>query len=110
MASFGPADDPHLTAPSSSAEELIGAIGLEPRNHDSGRHLEPLQHLARSRIDVPHIALVTFPGAVPELSVDPRHAGNETVGRDRAKDHTGVDPQRPFGPREPGVTTAARSG
>ena len=29
-ASLGPADGPHLAAPSSSAEELIAAIGLEP--------------------------------------------------------------------------------
>src|SRR5262249_24086085 len=32
----GPADGPHLSAPSSSAEELIAAIGLETRNGHSG--------------------------------------------------------------------------
>src|SRR2546427_9459852 len=40
-ASPGPADGPHLPAPASSAKELIAAIGLEPRNAHSGRHLEP---------------------------------------------------------------------
>src|SRR5438105_8558939 len=70
-ASLGSADGPHLSAPSASAEELIATIGLEPRNHHSGRHLEPVQDLSRSRIDPPQIALVAFPGAVPELSVDP---------------------------------------
>src|SRR5260370_28295929 len=84
-ASLGPADGPHLPAPSSSAEELIAAIGLEPRNFHSGRHLEPLQDLSRSTIDSPQIALVTFPGAVPELSVDPGDPGDEAVGLDRAK-------------------------
>jgi len=119
-ASLGPADDPHLPAPSSSAEELIAAIGLEPRNTQSERHIEPLQDLSRSRIDSPQIALVTFPGAVPELSVDPGDPGDEAVGLDRAKDRPclGIDlmdlpvpilphPERPFGPREPRVTAAA---
>ncbi len=116
-----PSDCSHLPAPSSSAEETIAAIRLEPRHVHSRRHLESLQDLARSRIDTPHIALVTFPGAVPELSVDPRDAGDEAVGLDRAKDRPrlGIDlmdlpvpilphPKRSFGPREPRVTAAAR--
>src|SRR5438477_11899032 len=76
LASLGPADGPHLPAPSSSAEELIAAIGLEPRNVHFGRHLEPLHDLSRSRIDSPHIALVTFPGALPKLSVYPGDSGD----------------------------------
>src|SRR5262245_23733726 len=116
----GPADGSHLPAPSSSAEELIAAIGLEPRHAHSGRHLEPLQNLSRSRIDSPHIALVTFPGAVPELAVDPGDPGDEAVGLDSTKNRAclGIDlmdlpvpllphPERPFGPREPRVTAAA---
>src|SRR5262250_2198440 len=54
-----PAAEPRLgrrtartfAAPSSSAQELIAAIGLEPRNGYSGRHLEPLQNLSGSGID-----------------------------------------------------------
>src|SRR5947208_14679892 len=84
-ASLGPADRPHLSALSSSAEEAIAAIGLEPRNAHSGRHLERFQDLPRSRIDSPQIALVTFPGGVPELSVDPGDPGDEAVGLDGAK-------------------------
>lgn len=61
----GPADRPHLPAASSSAEELIAAVGLEPRNAHSVGHFELLQNLARSRIDAPQLALVTFPGGVP---------------------------------------------
>src|SRR6266540_4643007 len=108
-ASLGPADGPHLPGPASSAEELIVAIGLEPRNVHSGRHLERLQDLSRSRIDPPQIALITFPGAVPELSVDPGDPGDEAVGLDGAKNRPclGIDlmdlpvlphPERPFGP------------
>src|SRR5664279_6385016 len=84
-ASLGPANGPHLAATSASAEEVIAAIGLEPRNAHSGRHLEALHDLSRSRIDSPQIALVTVPGAVPELSVDPGNPGDEAVGLDRAK-------------------------
>src|SRR6185369_5207795 len=76
-ASFGAADGPHLSAPASSAEELIAAIGLEPRHGHAGRHLEPLQDFSGSGIDPPQIALVTLPGAVPELSVDPGDPGDE---------------------------------
>src|SRR5258708_16291372 len=84
-ASPRPADGSHLPAVSASAEELIAAIGLEPRHAYSRRHLEPLQDLSRPRIDSPQIAVVTFPGAVPELAVDPGHPGDETVGLDSAE-------------------------
>src|SRR5262249_60785623 len=40
-AAFGAAHGPHLPATSSSAEEQIAAIGLEPRNAHAGRHVEP---------------------------------------------------------------------
>src|SRR5207248_3834112 len=113
-ASLGSADRPHLSALSSSAEEAIAAIGLEPRNAHSGRHLERFQDLPRSRIDSPQIALVTFPGGVPELSVDPGDPRDEAVGLDGAKNRPclGIDlmdlpvpilphPERPFGPGEP---------
>src|ERR1700676_1018636 len=119
-ASPGSADGSHLPAASASAEKLIAAIGLEPRHAYSGRHLEPLQDLSRSRIDSPQIALVIFPGAVPELSVDPGDPGDEAVGLDGAKNRPclGIDlmdlpvpilphPERPFGPREPRVAAAA---
>src|SRR5262245_57706632 len=116
----GPADGSDLPALSSSAEELIATIGLEPGDARSGWHVERLENLSRSRIDSPQIALVTLPGAVPELPVDPGHPGDEAVGLDRAKNRPrlGVDlvdlpvailahPERPFGPREPRVAAAA---
>src|SRR6266481_4888130 len=83
-------------------------------------HVEPLQDRSRSRIDSPPIALVPFPGAVPELAVDPGDPGDEAVGLNGAKNRPclGIDlmdlpvpilphPERPFGPREPRVTAAA---
>src|SRR5262245_22778699 len=117
---LGPADSPDLPAPPSSAEKLIAAIGLETRYAHSGRHLEGLQDLSCSGIDSPQIAFVAFPGTVPELSVDPSDSSDEAVRLDRAKNRAclGIDlmdlpslilrhPERPFGPRKPGVTCAA---
>ncbi len=114
------ADGSHLPTASAAAEEAIAAIGLEARHADSGRHLEPLQNLSRSRVDPPQLALVAFPGAVPELAVDPGDPGDEAVGLDRAKDRPGLGidlmdlplpvlphPERPFGPGEARVAAAA---
>jgi hypothetical protein len=119
---FRPADGPHLAALSFTAEELIAAIGLEPRNAHSGGHLETLLDLSRSRIDSPQIAVVTFPGAMPEFSVDPGNPGDEAAAFDGAKNRPclGIDlmdlpvpihshPERPFGPGETRVTATAGS-
>src|SRR5262245_49706552 len=76
---FGSPHSPHLAALPAAAEESIATIGLESRDAGSRRHLELLQHLACSRIDAPQFALVVFPGAVPQLAIDPGHAGDETV-------------------------------
>src|SRR4029077_14682611 len=81
------------------------------------------QYVSRSRIDPSQLALVAFPGAVPELSIDPGDSGDEAVGLDRAKNRPGLgiplmdlsvavlsDPQRPLGPREPRIAAAAGRG
>ena len=60
---------------------------------------------------------------MPELAVDPCHAGDEAVGLDRAENRAGIgidlvdlpvaivpDPERPLGPREPRVAAVARRG
>ena len=91
------------------------------RHAHSGRHFEPIQHLARSRIDAPQIAFITRPGAVPELAVDPGDTGDDAVALDGAKDRprlridlmdlaapTLSHPKRPFGPCEPRVAAAGR--
>jgi hypothetical protein len=120
--SLGPADGSDFSAPSPSAEELIAAIGLEPRHKRAGRHLETLQDLSGFRIDSPQIAVIAFPGAVPEISVDPGNSGDEAIGFDGAKNRPGLridlmdlpvpilpHPERPFGPRQARVTAAAGS-
>ena len=116
----GPADGSDLAAASASAEELIAAIGLESRHACSRRHLEFLEGLSRCRIESPQIALVTFPGAVPKLAVDPGDPGDDAVGLDGAKDRPCLridlmdlaapilpHPERSFGPCEPRIAAAA---
>ena len=63
---------------------------LESRHADSRRHFEALQDLAGFRINTPHIAVVAFPRAVPELAVDPGDAGDDAVGLDGAQDGAGL--------------------
>src|ERR1700724_4822528 len=112
----GPADRPHLATGAAAAEEPVAAVRLEARHGNAGRHLDLLQDLAGAGIDAPHVARLVFPGGVPELAVDPGHAGDEAVGFDGAQDRSGLridlidfagavvpDPQRAFGPGEPGA-------
>src|SRR5512146_851084 len=115
-----PANGPHLAALPSATKEPIAAVGFEPRHTHASRHLELLQNLPRLRVDAPQITLVAFPGAVPELSVDPRHPGDEAVGLDGAENLARVridlmnlprailaHPKRSLCPREPRVAAAA---
>src|SRR5262249_18594454 len=110
----GPAHHPHLAARSAAAEEPVAAVGLESRNGDAGRHLEPLQHRPATRIDPSPVAGVAFPAAGPELAVDPGDPGDEAGARDGAQDRPGLridlvdlsvrilpHPERAFGPGEP---------
>src|ERR1700687_1912145 len=116
----GGIDRPDPPALSSTAEEPIVTIGLKPANADPARHLDTLKNLSSSRIDSPQITVITFPGRVPELSIDPGDSGDEAVGLDGAKNRACIgidlmdlpipilpDPERPFGPREPRVTATA---
>jgi hypothetical protein len=95
-------------------------IGLKPGNADPSRHLDTLKNLSGSRIDSPQITVITFPGGMPELSIDPGDPGDEAVGLDGAKNRAGLgidlmdlpapilpDPQRTFRPREPRVSATA---
>src|SRR5690606_27131925 len=114
------ADHPHLAAVAASAVESTAAIRFEPRHAHAGRHREPFEHLSRSRIDSPQLALVIFPGAMPQLVVGPGDARDEAVRLDRAerRPRFGIDlvdlpvpvlpdPERPFGPCEAGDAPAA---
>ena len=51
-----------------------------PGGAGSGRHLKTFQDLSGSVIDSPQLARVAFPGAVPELTVDPGNSGDKAVG------------------------------
>src|SRR5271170_3680855 len=92
-ASPRPANGSHVSTAPASAEEFIAAIGFEPRHTHSRRHLYPLQNLSRLGIDPPHIALLTLPGAVPQLAVRPGDSGDDAVRFDGAKDRPcfGID-------------------
>jgi hypothetical protein len=122
VTSPGPPDCPDLPSSSISAEELVGAIGLKAGNPNPVGHIKPLKNFSGLRIDAPQITLITVPGGVPELSVDPGNAGDEAVGLDGAKNGTGfgidlvdlslailTDPERPFSPGESRVAAASRS-
>jgi hypothetical protein len=98
------------------------AVGLQSRDSHARGHFELLVDFSGFRINSPQLTLVTFPGSVPELVVDPGNAGDVTVGFDGAKDRAGfrIDlmdlavpvlphPQCPFSPREAGVAALAGS-
>ena len=112
-----------LSARAAAGVEEVGSVGLEPADADAGRHLQPLEDGAARGIDAADLALVAFPGAVPQLAVDPGHAGDEAVRLDRADDGTRVgidlvdlavavlpDPEAPLGPREARVAAVAGRG
>src|SRR5580704_3926536 len=120
MSSPGPSDGPHFPASSSAAKKLIAAITFQARHADTGRHIELFQDLTRARIYSPQIAFVTFPSAVPKLTVDPSDPGDEAAALDGAKNRSGLGidlmdlavpilahPQRTFSPGEPRVAAAA---
>src|SRR6185312_16108621 len=84
-------------------------------------HLDSLDCLSRGGIESPEVALVTFPGSMPEFAVDPGDPGDEAIALDGAKDRAclRVDlmnlarpvvphPKRAFGPRQPRIAPTAR--
>src|SRR5574341_291984 len=119
-AAFRALDGAHLAARAAAAVEELGPVGLEPADEGAAGHAQPLEHRAALRVDVAQLALVAFPGAVPELAVDPGHAGDEAVRFDGAQHLAGgrvdlVDlavavlphPQAALGPGEPRVAALA---
>src|ERR1700744_2735814 len=79
----------HLAAATAAAIEEIAAVGFQAADAGARGHLEALEHGAVGRIDVAQLALVAFPGAVPQLAVDPGDARDEAVGLDRAQHGAG---------------------
>src|SRR5260370_35850883 len=80
----------NLAAGSTAAIKQVCPIGLEPADHGIARHFEPLEHVAGLRVDPADVALLPFPGPVPQLAVHPGHAGDEAVGFDGALDDAGL--------------------
>src|SRR5258706_7995286 len=74
-----------LPAAAAAAEKSIHAVGFESRHARAGGHVELFQHLAGLSIHSSQLALVPFPGAVPEFAIEPRDAGDETVGLERSQ-------------------------
>src|SRR5262249_50752246 len=118
-----PAHDAHLAGLATAAEEPAASIGFQSGDHRARRHAEGFPHFSALLVHAPQFALVAFPGAMPELAVEPGDAGDEAVGLDRAQHFAGVridlvdpafavvpDPQRAFGPGEAGVAAAGRCG
>jgi hypothetical protein len=85
-----PSDYPDPPGLSSTAEKLITAIGLKPRDLDFGGHVNFLQNLSGSRINSAKIAFVAFQSCVPELTIDPGDSSDEAIGLDGAKNRPRV--------------------
>src|SRR5262249_18048485 len=120
--SFRTAHGADFAARATAIEEVC-SIGLEPADARAARHFQPREHRARLRVDPPDVAVVTFPGSVPQLAVDPAHAGDEAFRLDRSLDRAGLGidlmnlsvavlahPQAAFGPGESRVLSLARRG
>src|ERR1700748_2086259 len=108
-----PANSSYFSARSSPAEKPVAAIRLKAGNVGSLGHVDLLKNIPGVRIDPAQIALLAFPGGVPEFSIQPADAGDEAVGLDGAKNWTGLGidlmyipvsvlphPQSPFSPRQ----------
>jgi hypothetical protein len=118
-----PPHHPNPAGAGAAAEQPIASVGLESADRDPGRHREPGLDRAGVRIDAADLAVVAFPHAVPQLAVDPGHAGDVAVGLQRPQDRAGrgidlvdlaiavlADPQRAFGPRQPESRPAPGAG
>src|SRR5690606_42163116 len=77
--------DPPLARHAAAAQKSISAAAFAARDPRPGRHLDLLFYCAGLRIDAPQVALISFPRTVPQLAVQPGHAGYETIGLDRAQ-------------------------
>src|SRR6185312_12054445 len=86
-------------------------------------HLDLLQDLSALRIDLPQLAVISFPRGMPELAFHPGDPGDEAVGFDGPQHLPGLridlmdlagpvlsHPERPFGPGEPRIAAAGRRG
>src|SRR6185503_2347407 len=114
-------DGADLSAVAAAAPKLSPIVRFEPAHAGSGGHLQHFEHRAAVRIDPADAAFVALPGAVPELTVDERDAGHESIGLDRLFDFAGfgidledlpaailTNPERAFRPGQAGVAALSR--
>src|SRR5689334_21381756 len=120
-AALRPLDRADLAALAAAAEEPVLAVGFETGDEGAFRHDELLLDRAGLGVDAAELALIAFPGRVPELAIDPGDAGHMPVGLDRAQDLAGrgidlvdlavvvlADPERALGPGQAGIFAVAR--
>ena len=86
FSAFWFADGADFSGGASATIEEIAAVGFKAAYADARRHFHALQNLAGFGIDMTEIALLPFPGAVPEFTIDPGDAGHETIRLDRFQD------------------------
>ena len=86
FSAFWFADGADFSGGASTTIEEIAAVGFKAAYADARRHFHALQNLASFGIDMTEIALLPFPGAVPEFTIDPGDAGHETIRLDRFQD------------------------
>ena len=75
----------HRAAAAAAGVEQVGAVGLEAADAGAGGIASRSSTAPLVGVDAADLALVAFPGAVPELAVDPGDAGDEAVRLDRAQ-------------------------
>src|SRR6185437_15598239 len=116
-----PANDTQFPAARPAAEEGVGAVRLEPRYSNAGRHRELVQNLAALRIDPVQFARLGFQSAVPQFAFNPGDARHEAAQLKGMKDLPSLwidlmnhaiailsDPQTSFRPCHSGSTAFGR--
>src|SRR5687768_78068 len=81
-ASLGSTNGAQLPATAAARVKQVCTVRFESAHACVRRHFEPLEHSATFGVHATKVTLVTFPGAVPELTVDPRHSRDEAIGLD----------------------------
>src|SRR5580692_1708888 len=113
-------DSANFAAAAAAAEESIGAVGFEPGYDDTGQHVEAFENAPSLRVDAAQLGLFVLPGGMPQVTIDPGHARDETVRVDGAQDRPCLridlvnqlllvlpDPERSLMPCQSGVAPRA---
>src|SRR4051794_36315501 len=79
-----------LSACPAAAVEQVCSVGFKPADGGAARHLQSFEYGTVFWVDAADIALVSFPCSMPEFTINPGYAGDETVGLDGAENGAGV--------------------